>query len=236
MMDMQGILSEYLPLQLIHVGDVYADPEGDPHAWLNEYDFIWQPMSDSRSHPHLFLGDDVVRFKPESDRDKMEHLNRRTGGQPLRMPKISTCSGPYTLLLANALADELEFSDKLGITRSAAEVHDAAGHLHTDFTALSFHKVWFHHRFETRFHDLPSAQRLLVCIETHHSSSTFLIHQSLLEHWQQRGVEDVNYDIEPEHQRLTTLMTQRHYWGSRTRSFANLDDFQQNRNGQIDEG
>lgn len=235
MIDIQGILSEYLPLQLIYFGDVYADKDGDPYAWLNEYDFIWQPISDSRSHPHLFLGEEVVRFKPESEEDKIENLNHRTGGQPLRMPKISTCSGQYTLLVANELADELEFSDKLGVTRSATEVYDAAGHLHTDFTALSFHKVLFHHRFETRFNDMPSAKRLLVCIELNHYSSTFLIHQSLLERWQQRGVEEVNYDIEPEHQSLKTLMAQDHYWGSRTRWFANLDDFQQNRNGHIND-
>ncbi|MDA0118245.1 MULTISPECIES: hypothetical protein [Vibrio] len=235
MIDMQGILSEYLPLQLIHVGDVYADKDGDPDAWLNEYDFSWQPISDNRSHPHLFLGEEVVCFEPESDQDKAENLNRRTGGQPLRMPKISTCSGRYTLLLDNELAAELEFSDKLGITFSAAEVRDAAGHLHTDFTALSFHKVLFHHRFETRFRHIPSAQRLLVCIELNQSSSTFLIHQSLLERWQQKGVEEVNYDIAPEHQSLKKLMEKDHYWGYCTRWFTNLDDFQQNRHGHIDD-
>ncbi|SHO54643.1 hypothetical protein [Vibrio quintilis] len=233
MIDMQGILSEYLPLQLIYFGDVYADEDGDPYAFLNEYDFIWQPISENRSRPHLFLGEEVVRFKPESGKDKVENLNRRTGGQPLRMPQISTCSGQYTLLVANELADELEFSDKLGITRSATEVYDAAGHLHTHFTALSFHKVFFHHRFETRFNDTPSDQRLLVCIELGQNSSTFLIHQSLLERWRQQGVEEVNYEIEAQHQSLRTLMTLDHYWGNRTRWFSNMDDFQQNRNGNL---
>lgn len=88
MIDMQGILSEYLPLQLIYFGDVYADEDGDPYAFLNEYDFIWQPISENRSRPHLFLGEEVVRFKPESGKDKVENLNRRTGGNLCVCPKF----------------------------------------------------------------------------------------------------------------------------------------------------
>ncbi|GLT16603.1 hypothetical protein GCM10007938_03790 [Vibrio zhanjiangensis] len=233
MIDMQGILSEYLPLQLIRFGDVYADEGGDPHAWLNEYDFIWKPISDSSSYIPVLLGDEVVRFGPDSDRNKVENLVRRINGQPLRMPKISICSSKYMLLVANELSDELEFTDKLGITRSASEVYDAAGHLHTNFTVLSFHKVFFHQRFETRFKDTPSDKRLLVCIELDAHSSTYLIHQSLLERWKKYGVEEVNYDIKAEHLSLNTLMTLDFYWPNRPRSFANMDDFQQNRNGDI---
>ncbi|WP_104041384.1 hypothetical protein [Vibrio hyugaensis] len=235
MIDMQGILSAYLPLQLIRFGDVYADEGGDPYAWLSEYDFIWKPISDCSSHTPVFLGDEVVRFGPDSDQNKIENLDRRIGGQPLRMPKISICSSRYMLLVANELADELEFSDKLGITRSATAVYDAAGHLHTNFTALSFHKVFFHHRFESRFKDIPSANRLLICIELDAHSSTFLIHQSLLERWQDYGIEEVNYDVKTEHLSLNKLMTLDRYWPNRPRSFANMDDFQQNRNGRIDD-
>ncbi len=234
MNDTQGILSEYLPLELITFGDVYADEDGDPNAWLSEYDFIWEPIVDSRHKPQLYFGDELVRFKPEG-RDKTEALSRRTGGQPLRMPKVSLCWGRQSLLIAKELADELQFSDKLGVTVSETEVYDAAGYLHTGFRAFSFHKEFFHERFENRFAEVSDNFRPLVCISLSRFSSTFLIHKSVFERWQQMGVEEVNYDIDEKHLSLDYLMNLEFYSNKYSqRCFFNMDDFQKNQNAHID--
>ncbi|GAK84450.1 hypothetical protein JCM19238_2017 [Vibrio ponticus] len=234
MSDKQSILNEYLPLQLITFGDVYADEGGDEDAWLNEYDFTWQPIVDTKYHPQLYFGDELMRFKPEGQ-DKREAINRRTGGIPLRMPNISFCWGSKSLLIANELADELHFSERLGITRSQAEVTDAAGHLHHHFSALSFHKALTPQRIETRLSDVACEQRLLICIALKKHRSTFLIHQSLLERWQRLGIEDIHFEVEEKYRSLETLMAGKFYSARYTqRCFRNLDDFQHNQNAMLD--
>ncbi|UTZ41425.1 hypothetical protein [Vibrio campbellii] len=196
--------------------------------WRETFASQFKPIKPAQDplEPFMTVTDDVLTVRDARHGLRFAYL--------LRMPKISICSSRYILLVANELADQLEFSDKLGITRSVAEVYDAAGNLHTNFTALSFHKVFFHQRFETRFKNIPKESRLLVRVELDASSSTFLIHQSLLENWQKCGIEEVNYDIKDEHLSLNKLMTLNYYWPHRTCSFANMDDFQQNINGMID--
>ncbi len=230
MNDRQTILAEYLPLQLITFGDVYADEDGDQDAWLSEYDFSWQPIVETKYRPQLYFGDELMRFEPEGQ-NKAQAINQRTGGQPLRMPKVSFCWGSQSLLIANELADELTFTRRLGITLSKAEVNDAAGHQHTHFSALSFHKALSPQRFEQRFVDIPACERLLVCIALKPHRSTLLIHQSLLERWQTMGFEEVNYDIADKYLSLDSLMKLKFYSARHSqRSFRNMDDFQRNQN------
>ncbi|HAS61303.1 MAG TPA: hypothetical protein DCS35_01275 [Vibrio sp.] len=234
MLDMHGILSEYLPLQLIHFGDVYADKDGDPMAWLDEYDFEWQPIVDTKYTPQLYFGDEVMHFAPK-DRNKKASLQKRLGGQPLRMPKVSECWGDQSLLIANELANELQFASNLGVTRSEAVVFDAAGNEHLGYTAFSFHKSFFHERVEVRFATMPQELRPLIRISLTGYSSTYLIHKSIFEKWQSLAVEDLNYDIDADDLVLDNLIKSKFYSGHvGSRCFFSMDDFQQNQNGHID--
>ncbi|UTZ21875.1 hypothetical protein [Vibrio campbellii] len=105
--------------------------------WRETFASQFKPIKPAQDplEPFMTVTDDVLTVRDARHGLRFAYL--------LRMPKISICSSRYILLVANELADQLAFSDKLGITRSVAEVYDAAGNLHTNFTALSFHKVFF---------------------------------------------------------------------------------------------
>ncbi|CAH0533209.1 hypothetical protein VST7929_01073 [Vibrio stylophorae] len=233
MLDIQGVLSEYLPLQLVSFGDVYADEAGDPNAWLDEYDFVWQPVTSDGDMPQLYLGDAPMRFAPK-DRGKKASLQKRLNQQPLRMPMISDCWGSQSLMITNELADQLHFSDVLGVTRTPAQIEDASGSLHGGYTAFSFHKAFLHDRVTQRFEQIPVELRPIIRLRLVKHRTTYLIHQSLLKHWLAQGVEDLSDDFDDAYLQLANLLQARRYsFHCGTRSFANMDDFQHNRNGSV---
>ncbi len=236
MLDMHGILRDYLPLQLIRFGDVYADKEGDQDAWLNEYDFTWQPIVESDCIPQLYFGDKPLSFKPEGQRDKKAALQARLRGEPMRMPKVSLCWGTgHSFLIANQLADELQFAANLGVTRTVADIFDAAGNQHSGYTAFSFHKTFCHEKVESRFALVPEALRPIIAVKLKGHRSTCLIHRLLLDRWKELGVDDINYDIQQEFLSLSNLIKAKSYYGvAGSRTFGNMDDFQNNINGVID--
>lgn len=230
MKDMDGILKEYLPLQLIGFGDVYADEDGDENAWLSEYDFIWKPKVKDDSTPQVFLGDEALTFIPDGQ-DKRKALKNKIGDKQLRLPKLSECWGHESLMIANELAEKLTFSGILGVTRTKAEIIDAAGDKHSGFTALSFHKALFYERLESRLEHVSPELRPIIKVSLKPHTSTYLIHKSVLEQWQQAGVEDVLYDIEEKHCALKNLIKNDYYHGhGGNRDFSNMDDFLLNRN------
>lgn len=228
MIDMQGILSEYLPLQLINFGDVYA-PENHPEAWLNEYDFSWRPIVDEdENEPQIYLGDMPMRFAVEEKQDdKTGHIKQELGEQRLRLPPLSACWGSGSLMMRSDLADKLAFTPILGVTKTPATLVDAAGDEREGFTALSFHKVFFHQRANVRLAEVPAQQRPIIRILLKGNSDTYLVHKSLLDEWQKAGVETVCYDIKEKHQSFDYLCNLKMYYGSvASLSYRNLQDFQ----------
>ena len=233
MEDMTGILKDYLPLQLVGYGDVYADEEGDENAWLNEYDFIWKPKVDSEDTPQVYLGDQTICFITKG-RDKRDALKNKIGDKLLRLPKISNCWGKESLMMADELAEALTFSEILGVTRTKAEIIDAAGDKRQGYTAFSFHKVLFHERIETRLEHVSAELRPIIKVFLKAHSSTYLIHKDVLEKWQHANVEDVAYNIDDEHRKLRNLERAEFYYGSSgNRDFSNMEDFLLNQNPRI---
>jgi len=230
MKDMTGILKDYLPLQFIDFGDVYADEDGDSNAWLNEYDFIWKPKVDSKYAPQLYLGDEPLTFITDG-KNKRSSLKDKIGDKQLRLPKISMCWGSQSLMVADELAEHLTFSEILGVTRTKAEIIDAAGDKRQGFTALSFHKDLFHERVETRLEHVTSELRPIIKVHLTASNSIYLIHKNVLNKWQQAGIEDVSYDIDDQHCKLKSLMKEDFYSVSAgSRNFKNMEDFLFNQN------
>lgn len=227
MIDMQGVLSEYLPLQLINFGDVCA-PESNPDAWLNEYDFSWHPIVDEdETAAQIYLGDAPMRFGVEGDHEKAEFIKRELGDQLLRLPPVSSCWGSGSLMLRGDLADNLAFTPILGVTKTPATLVDAAGDEREGFTVLSFHKILFHERANLRLAEVPEEQRPLIRILLKGNSDTYLIHKSILDEWQQAGVETVCYNIKEKHQSFNSLCNLDMYYGSvGTLGYKNIDDFQ----------
>ncbi|GEK09998.1 hypothetical protein J8Z24_17835 [Pseudoalteromonas sp. SCSIO 43201] len=230
MNDLQGILSEYLPLQLIRFGEVYG-PEDDPDMWLSEYDFIWRPIVDEGEQvPQLYLGDEPMRFGVDCETDKAGYIKQSLGHQPLRLPEISSCWGDSSLMLRNDLLEGVEFSPILGVTRTSATIVDAAGDERTGFTALSFHKVFFHERARLRFENIPVSKRLIIRMLLKRHSDTFFIHKSLLAKWKELDIETVCFNIKAHHLSFKTLCNLEMYYGSvGSNSYQTLDDFQHNR-------
>lgn len=227
MIDMDGILADYLPLQLIRFGDVYA-PDEQPEVWLNEYDFIWRPAAPDNKDQQLYFGVEPIRFTVEGQQGKAKYINQALAGAPLRLPNISMCWGDESLMLSDTLADKLDFSAMLGVTRTAATLVDAAGQERSGFTALSFHKVFFHQRVTTRLAQVPAQQRPIIKILLKRHRHTYLVHKSILAAWQEQGIQDVCYDIAPKYQSFKRLCNLDMYFGSvATVSFSSLADFQQ---------
>ncbi|GEM76106.1 hypothetical protein [Vibrio sagamiensis] len=236
MIDMQGILSEYLPLQLINFGDVYA-PENHPEAWLDEYDFSWRPIVDgNESEPQIYLGDTPMRFSVEEKRhNKASHIKQELGDRLLRLPPVSSCWGSGSLMLYSELADKLTFTPILGVTKTPATLVDAAGDEREGFTALSFHKIFFHQRVNLRLAGVPIQQRPIIRILLKGNSDTYLVHKSILDDWQKAGVETVCYDIKESHQSFNFLCNLKMYYGSvASLDYGNLDDFQNGKNPLLD--
>lgn len=234
---MDGILAEYLPLQIIATGDIYASDEV-PQAWLNEYDFDWQPYVDghlaSDDTPQLYLGDKAMTFGVEDNYDKAPFIKQQLNNSLLRLPKISMCWGGKSLMLDNQLAAQLAFSPILGVTRTQACIVDAAGDKRNGFTALSFHKSFFHERVTDRLAEVEAKLRPIIKVQLKKHNQTYLIHKSILKQWQELGVDDVCFDIREQHQSFQYLCNAEMYYGSGgTRSFANLADYQANRLGDI---
>ncbi len=232
MRDMEGILSEYLPLQVISYGDVYA-PDEDPDAWLNEYDFYWKPIVEGHA-PQLYLSEKTMRFGPESERDKKQAIKNQLNGADLRLPKISNCWGDGSIMFSNTLADKLSFSPILGVTKTAATIVDAAGVERKGFTAFSFHKIFFHQRITTRLATLPAEQRPIIRVLLKGNRDTYFVHKAVLEQWQKLGVEDVLYDIDEKFQSFQSLCNEEFYFGSGgSRCFKSLAEFQSNQSGDV---
>ena len=231
MRDMQGILQEYMPLQLNDFGAVYASEE-HPNVWLSEYDFSWRPVTDDTENtPQLYFDKTHMHFSNEGEQEKAEHIKKALGTQLLRLPEVSACWGESSLMIRNDLADKLIFSPRLGVTRVPATLIDAAGDERVGYTALSFHKVFFHERITLRFADIPAEQRPIIRIKLKSMGDTFLIHKSLLAQWQLLGVQTVVYDIEEKYQSFNTLCNLDMYsfcYGNN--SYFSLDDFQRNNN------
>lgn len=230
MNDMQGILTEYLPLQLIRFGGVYAT-EGNPKVCLGEYDFVWRPiMEGGESEPQLYLGDSPMRFGVDGATDKAQYIKQALGDQKLRLPEVSGCWGSGSLMLCNELAQTLSFSPILGVTKTPAIITDAAGEERMEYTAISFHKIFFHERASMRLATVPASQRPIIRILLKSHSDTFLIHKSLLSEWKKLDIGTVCFDIKTQYQSFNTLCNLGMYFGSvGTVSFRTLDDFQHNR-------
>lgn len=237
MKDMTGIWAEYLPLQIISVGDIYAS-EDEPDAWLNEYDFEWRPYVndslESDDTPQRYLGDKPMTFGVEDNYNKAAVIKSQLLGQQLRLPKVSSCWGDDSLMLSNELAEGLEFAPSLGVTRSAATIVDAAGDKHKGFTALSFHKSFFHERVAKRLVSLDPKLRPIIKVKLKAHSQTYFIHKSVLQKWKDLGVEDVCFEVSDQHQSFNYLCNAEMYFGSGgARCFKSLADYQANRGGEI---
>ena len=79
MEDMQGILNEYKPLQIIRYGEVYGNDSEETEAWLSEYDFIWKPITELDCAPKLYLGGEPMHFGVEDKYDKADALKTAAG-------------------------------------------------------------------------------------------------------------------------------------------------------------
>ena len=239
MLDEQGILKDYLPFHVIHVGDVCDDhPEyGESTGYLSEYDFTWQLQTESRDTPQMYLGDKPLVFKSEGADNKNDEflpaLQSKIGNNPLRIPRISSCWGmDQSMMFATELADQLSFSPILGITRTEATLIDSAGHEHTGFTALTFHKALRADRIELRLKDLPVSERPILPVALK-DRNVLLIHKDVLAEWKQQGIDDVEYEPDEEYQRLASLEKMTMYYQSGgNRDFSTLQDYQDNKNGR----
>lgn len=234
---MEGIWADYLPLQIISVGDVYASDE-EPDAWLSEYDFEWRPYVDDSLEcddtPQRYLGDKPMTFGVEDNYNKASVIKSQLQGELLRLPKVSCCWGDDSIMLSSELAEKLEFAPNLGVTRSTATIVDAAGDKQKGFTALSFHKTFFHERVSKRLACLDAPLRPIIKVQLKAHSQTYFIHKSVLQEWKKMGVEDVCFDVSEQHQSFNYLCNAEMYFGSGgARCFKNLADYQANRDGEI---
>lgn len=237
MKDMKGIFTEYLPLQIVSVGDVYASDDL-PEAWLNEYDFDWRPLIDgsveSEDTPRRYLGDTTMTFGVEDNYNKASVIKQKLNGEKLRLPKISACWGDKSLMLSNELAGKLRFSPILGVTKTEAIIIDAAGEKRSGFTALSFHKSFFHDRVTKRLNSIDAVSRPIIKVQLKGHTHAYFIHKSVLENWQLAGIDDVRFDVSEQHQSFNYLCNAEMYFGSGgTRCFKTLEDYQANRGGEI---
>ncbi|MDO6525080.1 hypothetical protein Q4519_05230 [Motilimonas sp. 1_MG-2023] len=112
MLDMQGILKEYRPLQMFSV-DV-CEKSGDEYIeYLNEYNFTWQPEPKDGGIAQLFTGEEPLTFHGKrSDPLAVKALKAKLGNNPLRLPVISFCWGQeQSIMLSNKIADDIFFAN-----------------------------------------------------------------------------------------------------------------------------
>lgn len=241
MLDMQGILKDYRPLQIIDVGDVtdtHAE-HGEYTPYFNGYNFSWQPDVETRNTPQVYLGEGTMKFKPEYGLDlSQEEVKEKLQGQKLRLPKMSYCWGrDGSVMMADELATKLNFSPILGVVTTPAIITDALGDEHSGYTALSFHKALTYDRIEQRLADVPEEQRLIVMISLKSHTRALFIHKSLLEQWQAAGVDDVVYEFKDKDLQLKKIIKNDMYFGSGGgRDFRSVMDYQLNQNGMVYSG
>jgi len=242
MLNQTGILQHYRPLQPFFPGDIYdKHPDyGDEHfPYLNEYDFIWQPHTDQRQVPQLFV-DEALSFKPDDScrgGDEAALLTARLKGQPLRMPAISRCWGrTLVYMLRDDLLDGIEFAPVLGITRTRATLNDATGTQHSGFSALCFHKALSPARAEKRLAQVAEEQRLLLPLHLAAQNNVILIHESLLQRWLQQGA-CLAQTFNEQCLDLAQLARNDFYYPSAgSQDYFSLDDYQHDRNARVWEG
>ncbi|MCE0556858.1 hypothetical protein [Motilimonas sp. E26] len=228
MLDMQGILKEYRPLQMFSV-DV-CEKSGDEYIeYLNEYNFTWQPEPKDGGIAQLFTGEEPLTFHGKrSDPLAVKALKAKLGNNPLRLPVISFCWGQeQSIMLSNKIADDIYFSPILGVTRTPATIIDATKQTRSGYTVFSFHKVFSYARVESRLADVPVAQRLMIRIQLTAHKSMYLVHQSLLTRWQAAGVTELAYDFDNQSLNLKQLIKKGSYTSSAGyQTFDSLADYQ----------
>lgn len=212
MLDMQGILQEYLPLS-VYSADL-IEKEGDEYIeYLNEYDFSWQPDEIDGDTAQIFTGEAPVIFHSERrDPSVSQALKAKLNGDPLRLPAVSFCWGrEQSIMMADELVKGLFFSPILGVTRTPATLHDSVGQVRHGYTVLSFHKVLTYARAESRLATIPVTERQLLRIKLKSYTSMYLAHKSLLARWKSMGIKDIAYDFEDKSLNLKQLMQRDSY-------------------------
>ncbi len=250
MLDRQGILSQYRPFHpySVEIMDTHPDYGEELLTLLNEYDFSFQPQAedgDDSNTPQLYWGDEPLTFVTERGHKPIitKMIQDKLAGQTLRLPLINRCWGrQQSWMFSDTLVDSLSFSPILGITRTPATIIDAAGQHRQSYTALTFNKFLTADRIESRLADIPVEQRLIMPVrlkgeEEDNENSILLIHESLMERWQQQGVTDIGYDIPDDYLSLAELAeNDRYYQSAGSMNFYTMDDYQNNRNGHKWEG
>jgi len=237
-LDMQGILQHYRPLQIIGVGDVtdHHKVHGAYTSYLNCDNFRWQPEVNTRHTPQLYLGEGMLNFKPKSGIEVTQaELKAKLHGQRLRLPQVSFCWGlNRSIMLADALARPLSFSPILGVVTTPAMITDVLGDEHTGYTALSFHKALTYDRIEQRLAAVPAEQRPMLMIALGGQRRALFIHENWLAQWQAAGVDDVAYEFSDKSLQLKKMLKNNHYHGSAgNRDFKSVMDYQTNQGGHI---
>ncbi len=242
MLDRQGILSQYRPFHpySVEVMDTHPDYGEELLTLLNEYDFSFQPQAeddDDSNTPQVYWGDEPLTFVTERGNNKIiaKMAQDKLAGQPLRLPLINRCWGRnQSWMFSNSLVESLSFSPILGITRTPATIVDAVGQHRQGYTALTFHKFLTADRIESRLANVPVEQRLIVPVSMKEKTDgILLIHESLMQQWQQQGVTDIEYEISDEHLSLAELEENDMYYQSAgSMNFYTMDDYQNNRNGK----
>jgi len=235
-----GILADYLPLQIFTIDDVYEgnvdedneDAEDDARI-LSRSNFEWIRYCDRRKSSQQQLFDGTAQQFCATKR-RAKTVTTLLDGELLRLPQASYCSGWSSVMLANELLQELGLSANLGIIQTPATIVDGTQTKREGYTALSFHKRFTLERVNQRIAKLPAEQRSLICLQHDRHSNFVLIHKAALERWQALGVTCVKYEFSQEQQNLTTMLTGDHYHGYAGEvSYNSLADFQQNKDRRI---
>ncbi|MCE2570370.1 hypothetical protein [Motilimonas eburnea] len=229
MLDMQGILKEYLPLSVYSAG--VCEKEGDDYIeYLNEYDFSWQPDEIDGDTAQIFTGETPVIFHSERRGRVSQALIAKLNGEALRLPAISFCWGrDQSIMMADELIKGIFFSPILGVTRTPATLHDSAGQERHGYSVLSFHKVLTYARAESRLATIPVAERQLLRIKLTSYTSLYLAHQSLLARWKSMAIKDIAYDFEDKSLNLKQLMQRDSYCNhAGSRHYTSLNAYQNN--------
>lgn len=212
----KGILAQYLPLEIKSMHSVYAGvyqaeaSESDPHL-LSYVNFEWQLDKQRRSDIKSKLygvGDYLFCGEKRHSKLLAQHLN----GALLRLPLISYCWGSQSIMMANELAEPLNFADNLGVVKSNATIIDPALTERSGYTTLSFFKRLNPERIEERFACLAQSERPIICMRLYDGSKAFMVHRNVLDKWRSMGVKEVNYA--PELNNLDDLLQARHFFGS----------------------
>lgn len=194
MNNVKGILEDYLPLNLYTLDDVGEEDmeQRDYGFTLRAEHFEWIRFSDRRksSQAQIYDGSDQTFCPVKQRAPKAKAI---LNGKALRLPKISYCWPGKSLMLANELMEDIGLAPNLGIVETKADIVDAVQEKHQGYTALSMHKSFSLLRVQQRLSTLPIEQRSLINLKCHEFEGILLIHKSVLDKWQKKGISEINY-------------------------------------------